>query len=113
MAPSHAIGAVQSRLNELCAIASEAAGVTLVPRRATSYGQLARGMRAGDVGIAWMPPIPAVELEDDGAATPLALPWRQEGTSYYAALVTREGGGKALADLQGRRVAWVDRESAA
>jgi phosphonate transport system substrate-binding protein len=113
MAKSHAVGAAQTRLKELCAIASDATGVSVLPHHAASYKELAAGIREGEVGIAWMPPIPAIELEEDAAATALALPWRQESSSYYSALVTREGRGRALADLQGMRAAWVDRESAA
>jgi phosphonate transport system substrate-binding protein len=113
MARSHAVGAVQTRLRELCNIVSESTDASFEPYHATSYGDLAAAIRYGDVGIAWMPPIPAIELEEDGAATPLALPARQESTSYYSALITRESRGKALADLHGMRVAWVDRESAA
>ena len=113
MAPSHAVGAAQTRLKELCAIVSEATGESFVPRHAPSYRELAQGIRLGDVGVAWMPPIPAIELDEEGAATPLALPWRNESTSYYSALVTREGRAKGVMELQGMRVAWVDRESAA
>jgi len=113
MARSHAVGAAHSRLKELCAIVSDVAGVTFAPRHAPSYRELAQGIRRGDVGIAWMPPLPAIELDEEGVAAPLALPWRQEGTSYYSALVTREGRAKGVADLQGKRVAWVDKESAA
>ncbi len=113
MARSHAVGAVQTRLRELCNVVSDATDVSFEPYHATSYGDLAAAIRYGDVGIAWMPPIPAIELEEDGAATPLALPARKDSTSYYSALVTREGRSKAIADMHGMRVAWVDRESAA
>jgi ABC-type phosphate/phosphonate transport system substrate-binding protein len=113
MARSHAVGAAQTRLRELCALASEATDAAFDPYHATSYGDLAAAIRYGDVGIAWMPPIPAIELEEEGAATPLALPARQDSTSYYSALITREGRSRPIADLHGMRVAWVDRESAA
>ncbi|MGO8994012.1 MAG: phosphate/phosphite/phosphonate ABC transporter substrate-binding protein [Polyangiaceae bacterium] len=113
MARSHAVGAAQSRLKELCVIASEATGVSFTPLHAPSYRELAEQIRHGEGGIAWMPPIPAIDLEEDGAATPLALPWRHESASYYSALVTREGRAKGVAELQGMRVAWVDKESAA
>jgi phosphonate transport system substrate-binding protein len=98
MARSHAIGAVQTRLKELCALVSEVTDTTFLPHHANSYAELAAAMRDGDVGVAWMP---------------LALPTRQDSSSYYAALITREGRGKSIADLQGMRAAWVDRESAA
>jgi ABC-type phosphate/phosphonate transport system substrate-binding protein len=113
MAPSHAVGSAQSRLKELCVIVSDATGVSFAPHHAASYRELAEGIRLGDVGIAWMPPIPAIELEEDGLATPLALPWRHESASYYSALVTREGYARGVPELQGMRVAWVDKESAA
>jgi phosphonate transport system substrate-binding protein len=113
MARSHAVGAAQSRLKDLCAIVSDATDTTFIPHHAESYGELAAAIRHGDVGIAWMPPIPAIELEEEGAAAPLALPMRQDGSSYYAALITREGRSKAISDLRGMRAAWVDRESAA
>ena len=113
IARSHAVGAARTRLKELCAIVSEVTGISFTPLHAASYGELADGIRQGDVGIAWMPPLPAIELEEAGAATPIALPWRQETTSYYAAIVTREGRAKGLPDLQGKRVAWVAKDSAA
>jgi phosphonate transport system substrate-binding protein len=113
MARSHAVGAAQSRLKELCAIVSEATGATFTPYHANSYAELAAALRDGDVGLAWMPPIPAVELEEEGAAMPLAFPSRRDSSSYYAALITREGRAKSIADLQGMRAAWVSRESAA
>jgi phosphonate transport system substrate-binding protein len=118
MARSHAVGAAQSRLKELCALASEATGAVFTPYHAASYGELADALRAGDVGVAWMPPIPALQLDDAGAASPLVLPQRHEGlhlprTSYGAALITRRAGAKSVADLQGKRVAWVARDSAA
>jgi phosphonate transport system substrate-binding protein len=113
MARSHAVGAAQSRLKDLCAIVSDATDTTFVPHHANSYGDLAAAIRQGYVGLAWMPPIPAIELEEEGIATPLAFPSRQDSSSYYAALITREGRGKAISDLQGMRAAWVDRESAA
>jgi phosphonate transport system substrate-binding protein len=100
-------------LKELCEIVSNATGATFTPHHAASYRDLARDVRSGAVGLAWMPPIPAIVLEEDGAGTPLALSWRQESASYYSALVTRDGRAKTIADLRGMRVAWVDKESAA
>ncbi|HEY2511810.1 MAG TPA: PhnD/SsuA/transferrin family substrate-binding protein [Polyangiaceae bacterium] len=113
VARSHAVGSVQSRLRELCSLASEACDVAFTPLHAGSYRELADGITRGDVGVAWMPPLPAIELEASGAAAALVLSSRQEGTSYYSAIVTREGKAKTLAELEGMRVAWVERESAA
>jgi phosphonate transport system substrate-binding protein len=46
-------------------------------------------------------------------AAVLAIPARRGATTYHAAFITRRGGPKTLADLRGRRAAWVQRDSAA
>lgn len=104
---------VRVRLEELCQLASQAAGVQFTPWIATSYKELADAMDDNEVGLAWMPPLPTLDLMSRGIADPLAVPARGGGTSYHAALVVRRNGPKTLAELAGRRVAWVDRESAA
>jgi phosphate/phosphite/phosphonate ABC transporter binding protein len=102
------------RLEELCEQASQASGVRFTPWIASSYKELADAMDDNEVGLAWMPPLPTLDLVNRGTAEPLAIPARQGTTSYHAALLVRRGQGpKTLAALQGRRVAWVDRESAA
>lgn len=105
---------IRVRLEELCQEASAASGVRFTAWIATSYKELADAMDDNEVGLAWMPPLPTLELINRGVAEPLAIPARQGTTSYHAALVVRrEKGPRSLASLQGRRVAWVDRESAA
>jgi phosphonate transport system substrate-binding protein len=100
-------------LDELCGLASAAAGVRFRPRGATSYRDLVDAVEAGEVGLAWLPPVPTIELGGRDAASPLAIPARRGLVSYHAALVVRRGGPKTLADLKGLRAAWVDRDSAA
>ena len=104
---------VRLRLEELCQLASAASGVRFTPWIAASYKELAEAMDDNEVGLAWMPPLPTLDLMSRGIADPLAIPARGGGTSYHAALVVRRNGPKALSELAGRRVAWVDRESAA
>ncbi len=101
------------QLEELCGLASEAAGVRFTPWLAGSYKELADAIDDNEVGLAWMPPLPTLDLMSRGVAAPVAIPARQGVTSYHAALVVRKNGPKSLAELQGRRAAWVDRESAA
>src|SRR5438132_13733976 len=112
MARSHAVDAALPRLKELCAILSEGTGTLFYAHLARSYRDLAQALEQGEVGLAWTPPIPAAQLEDKGIAAPLALASRRGGTSYHAALIVRRGGPKTIAELQGRRAVWVDRESA-
>lgn len=98
---------------ELCALASAAAGVRFEPVVTSSYDELAAAIRDGEVGLAWLPPVPTIELENRGVASVLAIPARRGATTYHAAFIARRGGPKTLAELRGRRAAWVQRDSAA
>jgi phosphate/phosphite/phosphonate ABC transporter binding protein len=112
LARSHEVSSLQSLFAELCELISKATGTTFTPNHALTYRELADALRRGEVGIAWMPPIPAIELQDQGACTALVLPSRGGQTSYHAAIIVRRGGPKTLAELKGRRIAWVHRDSA-
>ncbi len=98
---------------ELCTLASEAAGVRFEPVLTSSYAELTAMIVEGEVGLAWLPPVPTIELEARQAATVLAIPARRGHTMYHAAFIVRRGGPKTLAELRGRRAAWVQRDSAA
>ena len=111
----------QRALGELCEKLAAIADVRLRPFVAQSHAELARAVDDEEVALAWLPPIPTIELEDSRLATVLAIPLRNGQTSYSSALVTRRGIrpnasrdlATTLAELRGRRVAWVDAESAA
>jgi len=64
------------------------------------------------MGLAWMPPIPCVELEENGGGVVLAVPARKGLASYYSALFARRGGPRTIHECEGKGVAWVDAESA-
>src|SRR5206468_1258933 len=92
--------------------ASAATGERFVPQFSETYRELAATIGAGTTGLAWMPPIPAVELEENGTGVVLALPARKGSATYHSALIARKGSSKKIEDFKGTRVAWVDRESA-
>ena len=98
---------------ELCTLASAAAGVRFEPVVTSSYAELTTAIRDGEVGLAWLPPVPTIELESRNVASVLAIPARRGASTYHAAFIVRRGGPKTLADLRGRRAAWVQRDSAA
>lgn len=98
---------------ELCTLASAAAGIRFEPVLTSSYDELAATIREGEVGLAWLPPIPTIELESQNVASVLAIPARGGATVYHSAFIVRRGGPKTLAELRGRRAAWVQRDSAA
>jgi len=104
--------APQAVIAEICDLASQWTGEKFVPQFAASYRELAATLGNGKTGLAWMPPIPAVELEDNGAAFVLALPTRKGQATYHSALITRKGAAKTIEECKGRSIAWVDQESA-
>ena len=106
-------GLTNGLLEELCGHASEASGLRFAPVFAASYDELSAAIIDGDVALAWLPPVPTIELEARGAATVLAIPARRGSTTYHAALVVKTGGPTTLAELRGKRAAWVQRDSAA
>jgi phosphonate transport system substrate-binding protein len=106
------VHAPQSALGELCSLATAALGERFVPHFATSYRELSLALETGAMGLAWMPPIPCVELEETGGGVVLAVPARKGMASYHSALVVRKGGPRTLQECAGRGVAWVDGESA-
>lgn len=103
--------AARARLTELCEVLTKAMGVVFFAHLAVHYRELVEAIDRGMLGFAWMPPIPAIELEERGAAKTIALPVRRGSASYHAAVITRRGGPRSLAELRGARVAWVDRDS--
>lgn len=99
---------------ELCERASDEAAVRFTPAVAASYRELVAMIERGEIGLAWMPPVPTIELvEVRRIATPLAIPARRGATVYHAALIVRRGGPKTIEECRGRRAAWVQRDSAA
>jgi phosphonate transport system substrate-binding protein len=106
------VHAAQSVVAELCNLATAAVGERFVPQFATSYTELAHALEVGTIGLAWMPPIPAVEIEESGVGVVLAVPARKGMATYHSALITRKGGPRDLKACEGRGVAWVDEQSA-
>ncbi len=104
----------RTRLAELCEILSRELGTLFVPHHAETYAALADATERGEVGLAWLPPLACVRIEDASAGAVLALPVRRGVVSYRAALIAsslRPDAPQTLKDIAGRRVAWVDRES--
>jgi phosphate/phosphite/phosphonate ABC transporter binding protein len=98
-------------LARLCDAASIATGLHFSPFVAATYQELVDGIADGEIGLSWLPPVPSIDLEERGLASPLAIPARGGALTYHAALIVRRGGPRTIADLRGCRAAWVDRDS--
>jgi phosphonate transport system substrate-binding protein len=101
-------------LAEICELMGQDLGVLFFPHVAPSYRALAHATETGQVAFAWMPPLLVLELEDRRSVVPLVSPLRWGTTSsFYSAIIVRPGGPKTVAELYGKRAAWVERESVA
>jgi phosphate/phosphite/phosphonate ABC transporter binding protein len=77
-----------------------------------SYRDLVAWLAAGEIDFAWMPPVAFVDASEQGARS-VAVARRNGRTTYESAVIVRaESPYRALEDLRGQSVAWVDRESA-
>jgi len=101
----------RARLAELCELLGDHAGVRFVPSHHDSYRGLVDAFDRHQIQVGWLPPIASAQFVERGRASILALPIRRGSVSYRSALIARPNGPRSLADLRGRRVAWVDPES--
>ncbi|MCB9595514.1 MAG: PhnD/SsuA/transferrin family substrate-binding protein [Sandaracinaceae bacterium] len=79
-----------------------------------SYAELASMMSRGDAHLGWMPPAVFVRAESGAGLRLLSAIERSLGDGYRGVLfVPTDSPIQELADLRGKRMAWVDRDSSA
>ena len=101
-----------ARVDRLTAVIGKHAGLEVTCFAAPTYEALATEVRAGNVDVAWLPPIVYVRLAD--AVTPLGSILRDGKAAYEAALVVKSDSRiKTIDGLRGTRAGWVDPWSAA
>ncbi len=105
--------AADEQLQALAAAIGRTLAVEVHATQTKDYRELAEAVATGEVAMAWVPPLLSMELSARELAEPIALPVRNEATTYRAALFVTVGGPRSLTALRGARVAWVDRASAA
>ncbi len=100
----------REELAQLVGCALSAAAEIVV---AESYEQLTRRLLSGEADLAWAPPLICARFETIDIPVLMRAVRRGEAT-YRAALVCGAGTGRLSLDaLEGRRMAWVDRDSCA
>lgn len=104
---------VEPRVNAFLRWVGQRAGVQLVRRQARSYDELVKLLRAGDLDVAWLPPIPFARLDGEAVVHALVTAERGGVDQYVSVLLTRaESAVNVLADVRGKRIGWVDPLSA-
>lgn len=106
--------AASALLEAVCEEIQKRTSLTIEPVVVRSYEKLVAGMAEGNVDVAWAPPLVAIDLERAKAGT-IALTARRLGKSDYSSAIftKRSSGLTSLADLAGKKAAWVARESSA
>ncbi len=80
---------------------------------APDYSSILKKLVAGDIDIAWMASLSAVEARNNPEVELLCKPVRYGTTSYRGIVLTRQDSGiRTLKDLKNKKFAWVDKESA-
>ncbi len=105
---------VGERFAALTAWLTRESGLSIIPRCALSYEELARMLRSHEAHLAWLPPIVFLRLERDNVASPLVSHRRAGHSNFQSVLVVRASSTiESLDGLRGARAAWVDPWSAA
>lgn len=104
---------LRNRFAQFSVVLAKLLGGEVALFEASSYGELASAVVSQYVDVAWLPPIPFVALERQRAVVPLVHLRRGGTTSFRSALIVRADSAiQNIADLEGKRAAWVDRHSA-
>ncbi|MBR4569237.1 MAG: phosphate/phosphite/phosphonate ABC transporter substrate-binding protein [Candidatus Riflebacteria bacterium] len=80
---------------------------------APDYSSILKKLVAGEIDIAWMASLSAVEARNNPEVEMLCKPVRYGTTSYRGIVLARQDSGiRTLRDLKNKKFAWVDKESA-
>ncbi|MEO6420213.1 MAG: PhnD/SsuA/transferrin family substrate-binding protein [Polyangiaceae bacterium] len=105
---------VGQRFADLTAWLTRESGLSIIPRCALSYEELARMLRSHEAHLAWLPPIVFLRLEHGKVAAPLVSHRRSGHSTFQSVLVVRASSPiQSLDGMRGARAAWVDPWSAA
>lgn len=106
--------AAAALLETVCEELNRKTSVAFKPLVVRSYDKLVGSMRDGEVHVAWAPPLVAIDLERADAAK-IRLCSRRAGKADYSSALFVKGDSdiKTVADLKGKRAAWVAKESSA
>jgi phosphonate transport system substrate-binding protein len=103
----------RAQLDAFCDALADALGLVVTGQRYRHYQELLDGMHAGELDLAWLPPVVALRATSRGRTIPIALPVRAGVSSFHGALFCRPSfAADSAKALRGVRVAWVDRQSA-
>jgi len=112
-APRLAAATLRVRLQAFCAALEHATGLSVGAQTHRDYGALLQAVLARKVDLFWLPPLMAVRAFDERVGTPLLVPVREGSSAFWSVLFCRRDSPiRSIDDLSGKRIAWVDPQSA-
>jgi phosphonate transport system substrate-binding protein len=105
--------AASALLEAVCEELTKRTSQPISARVLRTYDKLLDAMRGGEVHLAWAPPLVAIDLERADAAKVRLCSRRAGKRDYSSAIFAKKGTLTKLAELEGKRMAWVAKESAA
>ena len=104
----------RASLDAFCKALADETGLEVHGLGGWNYNTLLEALETGEVDLGWLPPLVAMRATGRARVMPIVLPVRNGAASYMTALYSPSGSPlREIADLQGLRAAWVDRQSAA
>lgn len=101
------------RMTEFSILLSQFAMIDVSITALGSYERVAQLIFKGEIDLAWLSPIPYISLARQGSVTAIASQLRRGRPGFDGAIIVpATSRARTLAQLQGRRAAWVDRHSA-
>ena len=105
--------AAKLRMTEFSILLSHFAMIDVSITALASYERVAQLIHKSEIDLAWLSPIPFISLARQGSVIPLASHYRRGSAMFPGAIIVHAGSrARSLADLRGKRAAWVDRHSA-
>jgi phosphonate transport system substrate-binding protein len=102
----------RASLNDLCSALSDAIGLEVRPHRAPTLAALSSAFAHERIQLAWVSPVLAATDPGLAKALPIVHSVRRGMARYHGIVFARADGPKSLADLRGKKMAWVDPSSA-
>ncbi|HEX7600362.1 MAG TPA: phosphate/phosphite/phosphonate ABC transporter substrate-binding protein [Polyangiaceae bacterium] len=112
-APS-ATAIAKQNMTDFAVLLGQLADVDIAVTALSSYERVTQMIHKKEIDLAWLSPIPFIALHRNHSVVPLASPFRAgKGTYHGAIIVHAKSKIRTIADLRGKRAAWVDRHSSA
>lgn len=110
--PAESAEAVDNHSKAFAAEFKARTGIEVKTFIATDYTAVVEALRSGKIDFAWLPPFSLLKAEKIAGGKPLLKAVRKGHATYYGSIFVRtDRGFKAIEDLKGKTIAWVDPSS--